>query len=91
MSKFTSKGNKEMRFYNHQGESDAKKKKLENVNQSLLSCASNSNNIRSHMIVNLCKKTIMIHDKVLQNYNDVAVTGLKQFVVYLSSFKILRK
>ena len=80
MSTFTSKDNQDKPNKNHQSVIDAEKRKLENVNQTLLNGDVNSTNSRSHHLVNLCKKTVLNNDKYFQKYNGVALTGIKRFV-----------
>ena len=82
MSTFTSKDNQDKPYENHQSVMDANKKKFENFNQTLLNGDENSTNSRSHHLVNLCKKAALNDDKYLQKYNDVAVTGMEQFVFF---------
>ena len=80
MSTFTSKDNQDKPNENQQRSNDVKKRKFENVNQTLLNGDANSTNSRSHSLVNLCKKSVLNDDKYLQKYNDVALTGIKRFV-----------
>ena len=75
MSKFTSKDNQNMHYKSQQSLNDAKKRKLENVNQNLLNGDSNSVNNKGHSFVNLTKTTAINDDEVLQKYHDVAVLG----------------
>ena len=76
MSKVTSKGNQEISCKNDPGKIDVKKKKLDTINPNLLSHNANSSNSKDLTFVNLSKTSAINDDKVLQNYNDVAVTGL---------------
>ena len=75
MSKFTSKGNQNMHDESHQSPNDAKKRKLESVNQTLRNGVSNSVDNKGHGFVNLTKTTAINDDEVLQKYHDVAVLG----------------
>ena len=76
MSKVTSKRNQETSCKNNESEIDVKKTKLETINPNLLSYNVNFSNTKGLTFVNLSKTTAMNDDKVLQKYNDVAVTGL---------------
>ena len=83
MSKVTSKRNQEISCKNDESKSDVKKRKLETIHPNLLSCNANSTYALGLTFVNLSKTTAINDDKVLQNYNAVAVTGLKYVHVYI--------
>ena len=85
MSKFLSNVNQDVSVKSYQSDNVAKKTNLEKVSQTLLGCGTNSTNRVGHSFSNFCKMTSLIDENVLQEYMNVAVTGLKFFELYSSN------
>ena len=83
MSKVTSKDNQDISCKNDQSKIDVNKMEVEKVNPSLLNFNENFRNTKGIKFVNLNKETAMNDDKVLKEYNDVAVKGLKYVLLVL--------
>ena len=64
---------------NHRNQPDVKKRKLEEVNQTLLSTKDNFSNSKSRGFVKCCKETSLktFQDKNLQTFANVTKSGKK--------------
>ena len=83
MSKVTSKDNQDISCKNDQSKIDVNKMEIEKVNSSLLNFNESFSNTKGLNFVKFSKQTAMNDDKVLNEYNDVAVKGLKCVLLVL--------
>ena len=83
MGEDTSTGNQETSYKNNPSKIDVKKTELEKVPQSLLDFNANFRNTKGLNFVKLSKETAMNDEKVLNEYNDVAVKGLKNILLVI--------
>ena len=83
MSKVISKDIQDISCKNDQSKIDVNKMEVKKVNPSLLNFNENFSNTKGINFVKLSKETAMNDDKVLNEYNDVAIKGLKYVLLVL--------
>ena len=77
MNTNSSKHHEVMSAENHRNKPDVKKRKLEEVHETLLNTNENCRNSKSYGFVKCCKETSLekFDDKNLQKFNDFTLSG----------------